>query len=488
MDTPQEKNFNTIEKRTSHDLLCDLIVDTIEETINETPEGEDKKDYLLKTLSRIYGENLTQKIFGVLPDEIFIDEEKEKREEEAKMLRIQEIKEQAEAIKAQKLQNRGPQKRKKGWKKYAYVGIPTIPVVAGAIMAIEKPFDSKQGTEKNTEKTSIQVDSTNSLEKKLKADTTKNIVAQPEKIKMTFDREVYESLPEAGKEVYQKYYNESPTPGSGYEIVDKEQALMYVFDYQNNLIGKLEVGFGITEGDLPNTSNEYNKGSMTSPAGVYVISTSSTEGDQDEYGGIGFSLFGLSIRGDKVFLGEHPIYTRHGQGPIRFARMNDRDPRNNKFSNGCLNLFDKDIRERIMPYFKGDCSELCWILPDQKSRQSGFKFNVNILTKKIMPTIINWAKKEKEVYGKSLSGIQTIINQLQQDTIILEKNRANLVEEYKKDKNVAKQKKIEEIKKEIQNKKQELSKQREVLNDTYNKIEEVEAKHNNAEKVLSMSN
>jgi len=99
-----------------------------------------------------------------------------------------------------------------------------------------------------------------------------------------FNTETYNSLPEQAKEIYKGFSEKSPTPNKGYQILDKANALLYIFNSNNEFVAKIPTGFGKDEGDEPNTSTEYNKGKMTTPAGVYLISNSVDDADIEEYG------------------------------------------------------------------------------------------------------------------------------------------------------------------------------------------------------------
>lgn len=228
---------------------------------------------------------------------------------------------------------------------------------------------------------------------------------QPENKQDRYYDSLAKSLPEKGAEVYGFMGIYNPTPGKAYMILDKKNAVEYIFDKDNKLIAKVTPGFGKDEGDEKNTSVElgYDKGKQTTPAGVYLMSNASTKSDIEEYGKNQFALIGISILGDKIFLGEHQTYTKHNQLEIRTEKLNTLDPSDNKFSNGCINIDVKDFEKYVKPNFAGDYGELVFVLPDSTSEASGVKFEVSKLIKQIMPIVIEMSYQEEAVYVKAMA-------------------------------------------------------------------------------------
>jgi len=295
-------------------------------------------------------------------------------------------------------------------------------------------------------------------------DTTKQITkTETKKNTLDFNQEVYNSLPDPAKPIYHRYYENSPTPDRGYQILDKKTATLFIFNKENKLIAKDTVGFGIDEGDAKNTSKEFKKGIRTTPSGVFMLSNFATQKDRDEYGDLQLSLTGISILGDTTFLGEHQTYRKHGQFKIRTKKLNTPNPKDNNFSDGCINIKPENFQSHVQPNFKGDYSELIFVLQDEKGEQSGKKFDSEKLIKDIMPMMINVALKQKDHYEKIIAETSKMINNDSSEINSLQKEHIRLVKEYQNDKNTTKEKKIETIKKKINKLKNKIGTNRDSL-------------------------
>ena len=249
---------------------------------------------------------------------------------------------------------------------------------------------NKKDSEGGSDNEIVAKDTTNKVEDK---DTLTYPVREPEIPTKKFEQSVYEILPLAGKEVYKYQTEKNPTPGKGYIILDKDNAVEYIFDGENNLVAKVTSGFGEDPGDENNTSFSQGTGKKTTPAGAYLISMAYSKKDSVIYGKYRFSLFGKSIRGEKVFLGHHQTYP--GELEQRTVRLETSDPRDNNFSNGCINIDVKDFEKYVSPYFKGDNTEILYVLPDSLSRSSGVTFNPDLLTKDVARMIIELSSKQE---------------------------------------------------------------------------------------------
>jgi len=228
-------------------------------------------------------------------------------------------------------------------------------------------------------------------------------------------------LPEQAKDIYKRYAESSPTPNRGYQILDKDSAYIYVFNSQNDLVGKVVAGFGKDTGDEANTSNKYNEGKMTTPAGIFLISDFTTPEDLEEYGKLQFSLFGKSVLDDDIFLGEHQTYSKHGELEPRTKKLNTPSPEDNRFSNGCINIDQEDFKKYIASLFRGDYGEFFFVLQDKKGRESGVKFDVNSLIESIKPMMLEKANEQEKIYQELISKINVIKNRLNIEIKELEK-------------------------------------------------------------------
>ena len=279
---------------------------------------------------------------------------------------------------------------------------PLLVVLGIATEKVASNYAKKDKTEQSTE------ESTKSAKELNKKDSSTVVYEEPKQLENSPDRyddSFAKSLPSEAAEVYghMAFYN--PTPGRGYLILDKKNGLEYIFDEDNKLIAKIVAGFGKDAGDEINTSVElgYDKGKQTTPAGVYLLSNASKQSDIEEYGENQFALMGISVLGDKIFLGEHQTYTKHNQLEIRTSKLNTPDPSDNKFSNGCINIDVKDFENYLKRNFKGDYGEILFILPDSTSEASGVRFNVSEIIKKILPIIIEMSYQEEALYVKAMA-------------------------------------------------------------------------------------
>ncbi len=244
------------------------------------------------------------------------------------------------------------------------------------------------------------IETTNKEKKELKFKENKKVekVYKMDSIKMPkFDIEVYNSLSNEGKEVYKYYSEKNPTPGKGYIFLDKKNATLYAFDAENNLLEQIIAGFGTEEGDEHNTSAEYKKGTRTTPAGIYIISNLSDPRDILEYGENHLSLFGISTLGNKEFLGLHQTYEGNNEKTRREKRLATINPSDNRFSDGCINIDEKDFEKYIKENFQGQGDELLFVFPDKKASA---EFETEKLISQIKPVIEEMKKRLKEYNEK----------------------------------------------------------------------------------------
>jgi len=213
----------------------------------------------------------------------------------------------------------------------------------------------------------------------------------------SFDMEVYNSLPNEGKDIYKYYSEKNPTPGKGYVFLDKKSANLYVFDQENNLINKIVAGFGTEEGDKTRTSTANKQGTRTTPAGVYILSNLSAVEDLSKYGENQLSLFGISTLGNKEFLGLHQTYEGNNEKARREKRLATIDPNDNRFSDGCINISKEDFEKYIKENFKGEGDELLFVLPDE---QKAAEFETDKLINQIKPVLEEMKNRLKEYNEK----------------------------------------------------------------------------------------
>ncbi|MFA5838993.1 MAG: hypothetical protein WC849_03595 [Candidatus Paceibacterota bacterium] len=472
--------------------IYDQVMDTIDEIIQRFESG-DKQEYLTSNLSVIYGAEFAKEIVGALPAEFFIENEAEEKEslisptesgttkilseivnlpEDKKENKILEILEKEYHVPEEKIEKF---KISRNWKIFFEIGMTVIPIIIATLLIKNK--EKPKEIDKKLDKKEITFE-----KKEEKKETSINFNER-------FDVEIYNSLPKKGQEIYKCFAENDPTPGNSYQILDKDTALIYVFDYRNKIIAKFPAGFGKDEGDEPNTSIEYNKGKNTTPAGIYLLSNFALPSDIKEYGELQFSLYGISILGDRVFLGEHQTYSGHGELERRTKRLNSKTEKDNNFTDGCLNADKENIKNFVKPYFKGDYSEFLFVLPDKKSRESGVVFNVNVLIEEIIPVMLEMVTKEEKVYEEYTIQVRDSINKFVEEIAILKNKYNNLVKEYKEDnKNTEKQIKTENIKKEMSQKKKTIGEGRKTLSELDKKTKELNIKRQNIEKMVMREN
>ncbi len=349
----------------------DLVIQRIQDALVTLPAGKDKKAHIAETLGKVYGKTLAEKIISNLPKNFW-------KEENTKNPKISE--------------------RLKGF----LFGAATTGILAGALIA-NQDKDSK-----NLEdlKTNTKIPTKNEApiikpkeEKPAAKFETPKTAPPPENPR--FRESIYEALPLQGKEVYKSLAENDPTPGHGYMILDKMNAKQYIFDQDNRLMAIIVPGFGKEQGDEQNTAEKYNEGRMTTPSGVYLLSNATVKEDIEEYGKLQFSLYGTSVLGNDEFIKEHQTYAGHGELKPRTEKLNSPTPTDNNFSNGCINISAEDFEKYVKPNFKGDYSELLFVLQDEKGLKSGVKFDVDNLLHKIANKIIIMANNEENIYKNS---------------------------------------------------------------------------------------
>lgn len=475
-------------KREQPPSINDQVMDTIEETLKGF-EGDNSKEFLISNLNNIYGVRLTEKVISSLPDEFFntkkIEEKEtvilptesgtakslsgmEKLSEEEKERKAFEILEKEYKIPKAKIEEF---KISRNWKVFFKMGMIAIPIAIATLLIKNK--EKIKEVDKKIDKKEIVVE-----KKENKKESSINFNER-------FDVEFYNSLSDDGRDVYKTMAEKDPTPGKYYQILDKDRALIYVFNSENKLTSSFPAGFGKDQGDEPNTSEEYNKGKNTTPAGIYLLSNTALPKDIQEYGELQYSLYGISVLGDKIFLGEHQTYSNHGELDRRTKKLNTNTPDDNNFTDGCLNTGCKNISEFIKPYFKGDYSEIMFILPDKKSRESGAIFDPNDLIRQIIPLMLEMTTKEEKIYEEYTIQTRDSINKFVEEISVLKNKHSNLIKESRADsRNEEKQIKIAIVKNEINQKKNLISEGRKILSDLEKKSKELSAKRQNIERMV----
>lgn len=200
-----------------------------------------------------------------------------------------------------------------------------------------------------------------------------------EPVNPRWNKEVYNQLPEHAKDIYKYFAEKNPTPGKGYMFLDKKEGLQYVFNAENKIIARIPAGFGKDGGDAKNTSKDYKQGVTTTPAGIYLIVKDATPEDIKEYGELQYSLLGITVLGDRIFLGIHQTYAGHGELKKRTPKLQTPTGLDNNFSDGCINIDPNNFQKYLKPLFKGDYKEMMFVLPDEISEKNGVKFDVESL-------------------------------------------------------------------------------------------------------------
>lgn len=483
MKEPMALEFNKIENPPSP---YNKVMGTIGALLKNYT-GNDKKKYLISKLSDLYGSDLALEIINSFPDDFFNKKEEIISEEQQEVSAVAEVltdlpegkKEEVVLDILEKKYKVPKEKIKEAKKKKNWVSlIGTVSSIAGIIIATFLIKDKEKKEDVNT----------NDKEKNGKEISIQDSI-QDEKIVQyneRFNIEVYNSLPEQAKEIYKNFSEKNPTPNRGYQILDKTNAKIYLFNEKNELITNIPAGFGKDMGDEPNTSTEDGKGTMTTPAGIYLISNSVDSADIKEYGELQFSLFGVSILGDKFFLGQHQTYKKDEEEfKSRTKKLNSKKPNDNNFSDGCINIRREDFEKFIKPYFKGDNSELLFVLQDKKSKESGAVFNYTLLIQQIFPIMLDLANQEERLYEQSISSLKDMINLEFTNMANLQNKQNELTIKYNKNKeNNSLQEKIHEIKESIKEKKEFIGKKREELGKYNKKMNNLEIRKKRIEEML----
>ena len=512
-----------------------LITKQIENALATLPAGKDKKIHVFESLTEAYGKALAEKIVAGLPKDFFT-EEKElvrvtpvttgpevgtaptlsltsveenitlktetdyfKQEMEKVYARVETFpevereqklkeilkKEYGVSISKEKV-DQMEKSMGKGFKWFMRGG-QALALLAATYL-IHKDDRAKRGERDEPvsthQETPAKIPTVENIKTKI-IKIPEHIEIAPVKTNKRLNEKVLETLPAEGREVYRYFALNDPTPGRGYMILDKDNAKEYIFDGNNALMTVLTPGFGKEAGDSMNTSEGYNTGRMTTPAGIYLISNATLEADIKEYGKLQFSLFGVSVLGNNEFLKEHQTYTGHGEFEPRTKKLLSPTPADNNFSNGCVNIDSVDFKKHILPYFQGDYGELLFVLQDKKGRDSGVKFNTDKLVEQIAPAIIEMANKEEARYSKRIAETKPITHRLIEEMSRLQKKHIELNQQYQKNKkNSTADREIAKIKKELNDKKDALGKIRELLTNADKKIHEAATKREAVKRIL----
>lgn len=517
-------------KNTLDDASAQILINKqIENALASLPVGKDKKAHVFEHLEKAYGKSLAEQIISSLPKDFFQEipipnpvtppvplaatpsptpipentnnlSEKQKTElyfkkamadisarvesfpEAERDAKFKEILKNEYGVTQEKIKEFDASG--KGFKWFMRGGQAVTILVASLLIYKDRKNENTNEEIKTPTQKEISVLIKKVIVKKpkIKLEIPKEKEMPP--VNIRFDEKLYESLPAQGKDVYKYYAENDPTPGRGYMILDKDNAKEYIFDGENKLMTIMTVGFGKTPGDAQNTSNKYNEGNMTTPAGVYLLSKATVPEDILEYGKLQYSMFGISVLGNSEFIKEHQTYKGHGELGPRTLKLESLTPSDNPFSNGCINADSVEFKKNISPNFEGDYGELIFVLQDKKGRDSGIKFDVKWLTKQIAPMILEMADKEEKIFKQRANETRPIIQKTEDEKSRLEKRQVELNAEYQKDKSTKKEKEIEKIKKEIKEKIDALGEYRKVFNKADQKIGRIDTKRNAAKRIL----
>ncbi len=218
---------------------------------------------------------------------------------------------------------------------------------------ITAPRDKESQDQKNIE---IEASKKKEIEKKLK-----DVMINVEK-KWEAEKKRIEALGRF-KEMVAFLEKKNLTPGEPSIILDKKSTKLFVLDKNFNLIDSIPVGIGTDPGEEKNTSISFKQGIRTTPAGAYMMSGFNTPEDEKSYGENSFQLWGISILGDTIELGLHPIYKPEFEQ--RRLAIESPDPSDNRVSDGCINAFEEEIQKIIEKFgFKRDGSSVLYVLPE----------------------------------------------------------------------------------------------------------------------------
>jgi hypothetical protein len=196
-----------------------------------------------------------------------------------------------------------------------------------------------------------------------------------------------ESLSKNCKETVDYFEKNNPTPGKWFVILDKDSAKSYIFNEKYELQKVFNTGIGKTKGEGNNTSYELHKGQMTTPAGVYIMSSVNAISDEKRYSRLISTLYGISVKGDSVILGMHDILKEKGREEGINNPNEKTRPLTSRVSDGCLNLSETNM-DFILKHFKiEDKGELLIILPDD-----GLPIDLSKIMPKILKTQKEWQK------------------------------------------------------------------------------------------------
>lgn len=145
-----------------------------------------------------------------------------------------------------------------------------------------------------------------------------------------------------------------------YIVIDKQQAMLFLFDRKGKFLGQTPVLLGIGVGDdsTPGvgakTLSEIGPAERTTPAGRFV------------------ARFGLAVGGTRVLwvdyntsVALHAVITSHPK-ERRVERLKSPTPDDNRISFGCINVGTPFYSGKIQPLFSGK-GGVVYILPDTKT-------------------------------------------------------------------------------------------------------------------------
>lgn len=487
------------------------IMGTIEILLKDY-SGGDKKSFLTDKMSELYGNELALEIIEAFPDEFFEDTEKptieineenedqedneqqedQEDDEEDEPKEIPEVVKPIEVIPEEKKEEVILDMVEKKYK-IPKEKIETIKKNKG-LRHLLITFSTIAGVSifsiLNKDEWNVKSINNNEIikEKEKEIPVEKETIKNPEAsidFNSRFDSDVYNSLSKNGKEVYKCFAEKDPTPGRYYQIFDKKNATMYNMGPNNTIIDKFPGGFGKKAGDEPTSPIESGVEVNTTPAGIYAISSRIEPSDTLEYGQSLFSLFGVSVRGEQVFIAEHEIYKGRGEEKKRKKAIRSKSIKDNKFSDGCINIEGFD--EKIKQYYKGDYGELLIVLPDEESEKSGVVFDINYLLEQISPLILEMTLRDEKDYENIMIEARDSMSKLTLEIANLEAEKGNLIKELKKNPEaVTKTKKVEEIKQQIKDKKDEISEIRKILGKVDKILEEVKNRRKKIEERLNI--
>lgn len=190
------------------------------------------------------------------------------------------------------------------------------------------------------------------------------------------------------RDMVREFRSQNQMPGN-YAVVDKKTGMMSIYNPQGKEVSSFSVGTGKDRGDQITINTTGPNRRNSTPAGIFTLTNKGTGRDSyaPDYGDNIWEMVDQNNVQQATALHQVPNNLQ-----FRNALIGDKDPSNNRLSNGCINCRRKDFDQNIEKYM-GKGSQI-YILPEDENNKFVVKNNKIMLTGDKFDNQVAYSKRD----------------------------------------------------------------------------------------------